>query len=840
MKKLFPLLTLAFALIFLTFNDSFAQDGANDATFNPSDLGFGAGDGIGGANLSSDIKVLAIATQRDGKILIGGKFTSYNGIPVHNLVRTNIDGNLDTSFKAGQGVWMVENIAIQSDGKILAAGSFSGYSRLMRLNIDGSFDSTFSAAQTADDLVKTIAIQSDGKILIGGSFKDNLARLYPDGSRDQSFYYIHAVGSSKDHQVQSIAIQNDGRILVGGSFTTRNGAWLNNLVRLNLDGRPDFNFDSELSADAVINVVALQSDGKILIGGSFTSYDGVPRRKIARLDKSGRLDTTFISQFKLNESIARINTIAIDIHDKILVGAEDHYGPGTNRIGRLNNNGTIDTSFRQGIGVNSGVNVISIQGDGKILMGGYFTTYDGAQKNKLARLNSNGRLDKEFASGTGTNGPIRSLAVQKDGKILISGWFKLYNNFTRNGIARLKPDGSLDGSFDPSTTENDFVNHMALQDDGKVLIVRQTITQALHKKDETVRLKSNGSIDSSYNIGSINDVTLNSIAIQSDGKLLIGGDFYSSSNNNIARLTSNGSLDQTFLSPLKYNQTVSMLAPQSDGKIIIAGNFNVYTYPNWERVGIARLNSDGSFDPSFSTQASGVSNVKAIIIQLDGKILIGGGFSACNGIERNRIARLNKDGSLDRTFDPRTGANGDVHAIALQDDGKILIVGGFTSYDNVERNGIAKLNSDGSLDVNFNPGEGAGYLPLNDLTRHISAVAIQSDGKILIGGDFISYDGTGRNRIARSLWSTPITENANPLQENGIFISPNPSNGTVSLTSSYSEAKVEVYSSAGRKVYSTNILGKRTDLKLEHLQPGLYIIKLYHAEGVSIDKILLE
>ncbi|MFH0865697.1 MAG: delta-60 repeat domain-containing protein, partial [Bacteroidota bacterium] len=159
---------------------------------------------------------------------------------------------------------------------------------------------------------------------------------------------------------------------------------------------------------------------------------------------------------------------------------------------------------------------------------------------------------------------------------------------------------------------------------------------------------------------------------------------------------------------------------QSDGKIIIGGNFNYYNGTAMNR--IARLNADGSLDGAFNvgTGANGV--VETISIQSDGKIIIGGGFSFYNGTARARIARLNADGTLDNTFTIGTGANDAVETSSIQSDGKIIIGGRFTTYNGTARNRIARLNADGSLDAAFNPGTGA-----ND---DVQTSSIQSDGKI--------------------------------------------------------------------------------------------------------------
>jgi uncharacterized delta-60 repeat protein len=164
--------------------------------------------------------------------------------------------------------------------------------------------------------------------------------------------------------------------------------------------------------------------------------------------------------------------------------------------------------------------------------------------------------------------------------------------------------------------------------------------------------------------------------------------------------------------------------------------------------GFARAQgSPGSNDPTFNVVDDGTNRdganyaVRALALQPDGKLLIGGDFTTYNGTPRNLIARLNADGSLDASFNPGSGANFEVHALALQSDGKVLIGGTFTSYNGTPRNRIARLNADGSLDASFNPGTGA--------NSSVYALALQPDGKLLIGGAFTAYAFTPRTRLAR-------------------------------------------------------------------------------------------
>jgi uncharacterized delta-60 repeat protein len=358
-----------------------------------------------------------------------------------------------------------------------------------------------------------------------------------------------------------------------------------------------------------------------------------------------------------------------------------------------------------------------------------------------------GAIDATFNPGTGANNRVSSVAVQSDGKILIGGDFTNYNNTSRNRIARLNADGTLDTTFNPGTGANNRVSSVAVQSDGKILIGGNFTTYNGTARNRIDRLNAAGTLDTSFNPGTGANLRVYSVAVQSDGKILIGGDFTTynttSSRNRIARLNADGTLDTTFAPGTGANFKVNSVAVQSDGKILIGGDFT--SYNGTTRNYIARLNAAGTLDTTFDPGTGANASVFSVAVQSDGKILIGGNFLTYNGTGRNRIARVNADGTLDTTFVPGTGASATINSVAVQSDGKILIGGDFTTYNGTARSRIARLNADGTLDTTFVPGGGTGAT--------INSVAVQSDGKILIGGAFTSYNGTTRYRVARLLIS---------------------------------------------------------------------------------------
>jgi len=193
-------------------------------------------------------------------------------------------------------------------------------------------------------------------------------------------------------------------------------------------------------------------------------------------------------------------------------------------------------------------------------------------------------------------------------------------------------------------------------------------------------------------------------------------------------------LDTSFNPGTGANNSIWDITLQPDAKILIGGNFN--TYNSITRRGIARVNPDGSLDNTFDPGTGVIGSVVDMIVLPDNKIIISGGFISYNGLPMPGLARLESDGSLDDTFVPDIGTRNTIYALALQPDNKIIIAGCFTGSDCAVAPNIARLNSDGSTDETFNPGLGADYI--------IQTLALQPDGKILIGGLFDSYNGTPR------------------------------------------------------------------------------------------------
>ncbi|MBK9175137.1 MAG: hypothetical protein IPM46_02135 [Flavobacteriales bacterium] len=334
---------------------------------------------------------------------------------------------------------------------------------------------------------------------------------------------VFNVGTGANNRVTSAVLQNDGRVVVVGNFTSYNGTAINRVARLNLDGSLDAGFTPGTAANNQVNSVALASTGGIVIGGTFSSYDGTGLSRIARLNADGTVDATFTPGTGFNGTVTQV---AVQPDDKVIAVGDftSFNGTGRNRVARLNTDGTLDTGFDPGTGANFLVTSCALQADGKVLIGGYFNDYNGATVVAVARLNSNGTLDTGYnLGGAGMNNAVSQITLQSDGKALVGGLFTSYNATGRNRILRLNTDGTLDSGFNPGTGASNDVLAIAVQSNGSVVIGGLFTTLNGSARNRIARLTSTGALDGTWTNGA-NDA-INALLWMPEGRLIVGGLF---------------------------------------------------------------------------------------------------------------------------------------------------------------------------------------------------------------------------------------------------------------------------------------------------------------------------
>jgi uncharacterized delta-60 repeat protein len=555
-----------------------------------------------------------------------------------------------------------------------------------------------------------------------------------NGELDASFRPAIGVGVN-GNEINALAVQPDGKIIVGGTFEILNGVLKNRLARFNADGSLDANFYLELKDD--VKRIFVQPNGQILVAGAST---------LLRLNADGSPDNNFNSKV-----YGTAESASFQADGKIIIGGRFSIaGSSRQWVARLNADGSVDESFNVSLtwfGNLPSINAILVQPDGKVYVGGGFNLVNGVARSGLVRLNSDGSLDETFPPQLVDDFRIvvYALARQPDGKILVSGSFNTIQGVARNKFARLNADGTLDASFVPLGT--DALSSFFLQPDGRILINTNTIQ----------RLNADGSADATF----VAEASAGqAFALLPDGKVLSSnseGPYRIASITKISRLSANGTLESSFqIRRAATGLTVYTTLVQPDGKILIGGGFE--TVGTEDRLGVARLNRDGTVDVSFNPQGFSDAIIHTLALQPDGKILVGGLINrerSNQGFDQGiGVLRLNSDGSRDESFGVKkitAGSPVHVRTLAVQADGKIYVGGSFQNYDDVQKNGFARLNADGSLDNNFTLRAGNGSI--------VNKIIVQPDGKILVGGKILPH-GTTNFRYALERFNPDNTVDA--------------------------------------------------------------------------------
>jgi uncharacterized delta-60 repeat protein len=751
-------------------------------------------------NPGANATVYTAAIQTDGKILVGGDFTTLAGQTRKRLGRLNPDGTLDQGFDPAPDS-TVNCLAIQADGKILLGGWFTtlcGQPRnyIARLNRDGTLDTNFNA--TAGAAVSCLTIQPDGKILVGSDHSANfLLRLNNDGRPDTTF-----INPGVGGYVYSMVVQSDGGIIVGGQFTTLGGAARACLGRLNTNGVPDPTFNPGASGGYVF-CLALQADGKILAGGNFTSLSGQSRIGMGRLNSNGTLDAGFnpgvgdwVGDFP--------SCLAVQADGRIVAGGHFNSLAGQPRahIGRLFADGTLDPSLNQGtdVGVFGWVHTVAVQSDGKILAGGAFYTLGGQARAWIGRYNATDPGTQSLACDSTTVTWLRNgvspevLDTSFDysgngtdwvnlgtGSRIMGGWQLTTATVPANALIRARGyvsggDNNGSGWFVESVLSVPRVLNQPASRTNSPGSAAQFSVSAVGvaplsyqwRKGE-VTLADDGTVSGAQTPS----LTLSNVAHEDEGgySVVITNNFGS-----VTSLVAMLRVSDPFIAshPVSQNADAGGAAVfnvmalgtdplsyqwRKDGAGVSGATLATLTLTNVQKL------DAGFYDVVVSNEFGTVTSAVAVLTvnlvradafnpnadntvyatanQTDGKFLLGGGFTTLGPQTQSNmsrfynIGRLNADGTPDPAFIATADAT--VDTLSMQADGKILVGGSFTKLCGQSRLMIGRLNTDGTLDTNFNPVANSAVYCLGALP----------DGRIMVGGAFYGLGGQLCTNIGR-------------------------------------------------------------------------------------------
>ncbi|MBN2578525.1 MAG: hypothetical protein JXB10_05990 [Pirellulales bacterium] len=730
-----------------------------------------------------------MALRTDGKILLA---LGINGTVYCRVARLNSNGSLDASFGSGgiktfSGVSVsARAITLMDDGRFLLAGNYTSNSKILRAYADGTLDTTFGTGgvQTVNfgsdyTRIYDLAVDSVGRIVAGGSAyeSDNntsnfaVARLYPNGNFDASFdidgMAITDFSTGLDDYAYSMAVQNDDKIVLLGSTETSDNVQQVALVRYNVDGSLDADFDGDgrLQVSVISHAAQqatnceLQADGKLVVLAGWGSDWRIARFTMGStpIEASDTLEVTdndvptltlTIAAPSVSEAAGPGATTATVTRDPVSADPLVVY---------LSSSDTSEAEVPASVTIpgNQASTTFAIDAVDDDLV-------DGIQVVTITASNEPGgasiELDSSFGSGgsvattlyTNYAVPHNDIAVQPDGKIVaacgISG-----NNYAWR-VIRLNSDGSMDPSFGTNgvvdttfPSQKPLPNKILIQPDGKIVVggSLNTTVSAL------ARYNADGSLDLAFGNGGIANFYSNQwivdMALRPDGKILLAlqqnGPLYLK----VACLDNYGALDPSFGDSggfhyyLDVNAYSCAIASMPDGRFLLAGRGT----SDWS---IIRAYGNGSLDTTFGT--NGVQTVnfdsayqpESILVDHAGRIVLNSTMAIATSLADFAVARLTPNGILDTSFSDDGRAMTDFgleladfsYSMVIQSDDKIVLAGNTKTSESTRQVGLVRFNVDGSLDSSFD-GDGRFHVALTSSNLQTSVCsALQSDGKLVL------------------------------------------------------------------------------------------------------------
>lgn len=374
-----------------------------------------------------------------------------------------VSTGIDFKFVVGKGIqgnptYVVSSIVQQSDNKLLISGSFSGYNGnqsygIIRVSSTGSYDYTFdsslgfSGSSFLNMRPNRMSIQKDGKIICVGYFtsysginQNYICRLNTDGTLDTSF----AVGVGFNSFVTNVGLQSDGKIICVGYFTSYNGNFCNRICRLNSDGTFDNTFTTGSGLSAAAFELKILSDDSILICGGFSSYNGTSANRIIKLLPTGVIDASFVYGSGFNNTTNRLD---IDNDGNVyVIGSFTTYDGTTvpKYIVKLDKYGSVDSTFSSNLGAGfttGGPTIIKIGNYNEIYVGcATVTVIGGINYRGIFKISTDGIISTNFVPSVGFYGGYpQSLFIDNSGNVVVGGTFTTYDSLSFPGLVKLKP-----------------------------------------------------------------------------------------------------------------------------------------------------------------------------------------------------------------------------------------------------------------------------------------------------------------------------------------------------------------------------------------------------------------
>lgn len=743
--------------------------------------------------------VETISPLDDGRVVIGGTFTKVNDQATPHLVRLRADGTVETPFLHAQGLdGPISSVTVDSTGRTLVAGDFQnvdGVRRpgLVRFDANGVRDDGFAPFDSIPTnsyyhpSIWAVTTLADGSVVCAGDLpiaegsRGVLLRLSENGIIDQAF-----TNHMPQVEIYQLEPSRDGGFYAWGTGLG------SSLSKLKSDGTLDPGFipSADRQSTYYSGRFSLLPDGRIVVAGAPSWAYGLPSAgPLWRLNPDGSTDVGFQIQGTSFETLESVDALATSADGRVLVSGafSTPSGSGFTALRRFHADGSVDRGFDPGTGLTAksgsyaAANAIAVLPSGGWLIGGDFSGYNGFTQANLVKVlaetlnqplsfsfnvtnldlvETNTSLSFEVRRGGDASEPASVvLATASETAMPGSDYRAIMTNlvFAAGEWARRLSVDVFDDKIVEGTEQ--FSIRLLNPSSGFIVGTPGSIKVSITNDDAQIEFtKSQFAANEENGFAAVNvkwggalstnlSAQMNITPLSGDGTVILtnatvryGRDSLSGTNVICVPLRDDAEHQATRMCRLELSAS---------------GNLSVGARSNaWLAV------SDGDFSTTPGRGIAGV--VEAIAKSPQGGVYLGGDFSSVHGEACSRVARLNASGLLDHGFDPGTGPDGNVTALAVQSDGKVLIAGSFASVNGTPRAGLARLNTDGSLDQSFDAGQGIKH---TNGAPFVRVLLPQGDGAIWVAGAFTHMNSRFGRHLAK-------------LQTNGsvdtTFVSPFP------------------------------------------------------------------
>lgn len=631
-------------------------------------------------------------------------------------------------------------------------------------------DDSYHPAITAID-VTAMALAPDGDLVAGGLFYENgtfdaynLVRLHPDGTEDTGFAHFHAA------KPYALTVQPSGDVLVAADVSSATPNRVRGVVRLDESGALDSTF-ADLAADATVQTVQQLDDGRLVVGGYFSVIGGVSRHGVAVLTADGVVDPSFADP----GIIGGVTSLSVEADGSIVAVGPFTEAGGVAQAGivRIDDEGArLPNLVAPSLGgMAPRFERVAVLPDGRLALGGRFTAVNGIPRTGFVVLDATGQVDESVADlELPADRGIRALHVDREGRLVVAGWFSTIRGEERSAIVRLLPDGSLDPTFvDPQL---DVVKAVVEEASGDLVVGGVFSTVEGRPTPRLARLLADGtprpgSLDGTFGEGGLVLAAVDppefafDVAVQTDGGIVTAGTVSGRGGRiSVMRFDDTGKSDPTFGGDGAVQTNITpgddwahAIAVQADGRLVVAGHAGGSSGP----MAVLRYLPDGRLDRSFSGDGKltidfgyGAEVAYDVVVLPSGKIVVAGAIDGRGG--RIGLARLRTDGSLDPGFGSggKVATNITEHqdfawSLVAAPGGRVVAAGVADTGLNGSPVAVAvRYLKDGRLDTTFDGDGKRTWRFSSGALGAATAATFDTSGRLLVAG----FDSRGGGRMA--------------------------------------------------------------------------------------------